>query len=110
MLALREAAGLTQAQLARAVGVPATSIAFWEWSDKPPRSDVIPKMAAVLGVRAEDILSPHGEVHTTRAQMPGPVSEVQKAFEEVKKLPRRQQRKVVEMVTALVAQYRRKAS
>jgi hypothetical protein len=47
-------------------------------------------------------------VRTVRAS--GPVGEVQKVFEEVKKLPRRQQRKVVEIVSALVAQYRRKAS
>jgi hypothetical protein len=35
---------------------------------------------------------------------------VQLVFEEVSKLPRSQQEKVVEFVSALVAQYKRKAS
>ncbi len=33
LAALRKAAGLTQAELADAVGVPQTNIAFWEFSD-----------------------------------------------------------------------------
>jgi hypothetical protein len=35
---------------------------------------------------------------------------LQRTFEEVTKLPRKQQRKVIEMVQALVEQYKRKAS
>lgn len=38
------------------------------------------------------------------------VREVQKASDEVRRLPRKQQRKVVEMVTAFVEMYKRKAS
>jgi hypothetical protein len=88
--------------------VPQPNIAFWDWSDKPPRSDVLPKMAKALGVRVDELLvdarSP------ALAKRPGPVGEVQKVFEQVRRLPRKQQRKVLEIVTALVEQYRRKAS
>ncbi len=45
MLALRKAAGLTQIELAKFLKVPQANIAFWEWSDKPPRSDLFPAMA-----------------------------------------------------------------
>lgn len=31
-------------------------MAFWERSEKPPRSDVLPKMAQALGVTVEDLL------------------------------------------------------
>ena len=88
------------------------AVSFWERSTKPPRSDVLAKMATVLGVTVEDILG----VRTTEAKpqplgsAPGPTSEIQKVFEEVRKLPRRQQRKVLEMVTAFVDMYSRKAS
>src|SRR5262245_14262399 len=54
LLALRKKAGLTQIELASAVGVPQATIAFWEWTDKPPRSDVLPKMAKALSVTVED--------------------------------------------------------
>jgi hypothetical protein len=65
-------------------------------------------MATALGVRLEDILV--DAKHDAAPRRSPPVGEVQKVFEEVRRLPRKQQRKVVEMVTALVAQYRRKAS
>ncbi len=108
LLALRMAAGLSQTQLAKFLGVSQGNITFWEWSDKPPRGDVLPKMAKALGVSVDELL-----LETASRQLdrrPGPVGEVQRAFDEVRRLPRKQQRKVVEMVTALVDQYKRKAS
>jgi transcriptional regulator with XRE-family HTH domain len=104
---MRKAAGLTQIELAKSLDVPQANIAFWEWSDKPPRSDLLPKMAKVLGVRVDDLLFTTAHAIGRRK---GPVGEVQRTFEEVTKLPRKQQRKVLEMVQALVEQYKRKAS
>lgn len=106
LLALRKAAGFTQTELAEAVGVPQANIAFWEWSDKPPRSDLLPKMAKVLGVRVDNLIVTDGSAALT--SRPGPVGEVQRIFEEVRRLPRSQQRKIVEMVDAVVEQYKRK--
>ena len=109
---LRKAAGLSQADLAKAIGERQEAVSFWERSAKPPRSDVLAKMATVLGVTVEDILG----IRTAEAKQqplgsaPGPTSEIQKVFEQVRKLPRRQQRKVLEMVTAFVDMYTRKAS
>ena len=54
---LRKAAGLSQYELARMIGVPQANIAFWERRQKPPRSEVLPKMADALGVRIEDLLN-----------------------------------------------------
>lgn len=105
LAALRRAAGLTQTELAQLVGEPQQNIAFWEQSEKPPRSDVLPKLAKVLGVRIEQILE--GELPQTRRA--GPVGKVQKLFEEVSALPRRQQDRILETVSALVAQYKRGA-
>lgn len=98
---LRAAAGLSQAELARLVGVSSANIGFWELSDKPPRSEVLPKLAAVLGVSVEDLIA--GRKPARRG---GPVGKVRKLFEDVSKLPRKQQEKVVEFVSAFVAQTR----
>jgi transcriptional regulator with XRE-family HTH domain len=103
---LRKAAGLTQVELAHLVGENQQNIAFWERSDKPPRSDVLPKMARVLGVTVEHLLG----ISPIAERRPGPVGKTQKIFEEVARLPRSQQDKIVEIVAALVDQYRRKAS
>jgi transcriptional regulator with XRE-family HTH domain len=103
----RKAAGLSQYELARIVGVPQANIAFWERSEKPPRSDVLPKMAEALGVRIEDLLHVDGVTQKpARAKKAGPpVGKVRKVFEDVSKLPRRQQEKVVEFVSAFVERY-----
>lgn len=104
LLELRKKAGLTQTELAEVIAVPQTTIATWEWSSSPPRAEVLPRLAKALGVRLEDLLVP--QLARTIADRPGPVGEVQRAFEEVRSLPRTQQRKIVEMVLAIVDRYK----
>ena len=101
---LRKAAGLSQYELARIVGVPQANIAFWERSEKPPRSDVLPKMAKALAVKVEDILNPHSvpDNSASNGRMGGKLRE---AVDEAGRLPRRQQEKVAEFVTAFVRHY-----
>jgi len=108
LLQLRKNAGLTQAELAQAADVPQTTIATWEWSSSPPRAEVLPRLARALGVRLEDLLVP--QVVRTIAERPGPISEVQRAFEEVRSLPRTQQRKIVDMVLAVVDRYKSRSA
>lgn len=98
---LREAAGLSQTELGRLVGETQQNIAFWEQCDYPPRSDVLLKMSKVLGVAVEDLLTGM----PTKKRKGGPTGKVQKIFESVSKLPKRQQEKIVEFVSAFVNQY-----
>lgn len=100
LVSLRHAAGLSQAELAAAVGESPANIAFWERSEKPPRSDVLPKLAKVLGVRIEDLIEAVG---TTPSRSPS--GRVQQLFDQVRKLPRRKQDRVVEVVAALLREY-----
>ncbi len=102
---LRSDAGLTQAELAQALGEPQQNVAFWEFSDKPPRSDILPRLAKTLGVTVDALLSPTAPPQ----RRGGPKGNVLRAFEAVSALPRSQQAKVLELVDALVQQYRRKA-
>lgn len=101
---LRKAAGLSQAELAKALGVPQSTVGYWETAPKPPRSDVLPKLAKVLGVRVEDIL---GTTPIASPSRPGPVGKLQRAFEHASVLPRRQQELVVEFVDTLVHRQKR---
>jgi len=105
LLELRKAANLSQAELAALVGETQRNIAYWEQSDKPPRSDVLEKLADVLGVRVESLLRPDGP----QIRRSGPVGKARLVFEEVSRLPRREQDKVVEFVSALVSQYKARA-
>ena len=101
LLQLRFEAGISQIELAELIGEPQQNVAYWERADKPPRSDVLSKIAKALGVKVEDILNVDDE--TPRRN--GPTGRLQVIFEEVSKLPRRQQQKVIEFVSAFVTQY-----
>jgi transcriptional regulator with XRE-family HTH domain len=102
-LAFRKAAGLTQIELAKALGVSNANIAFWEWSPKPPRSDVLPAMARILGVRVEDILGDDGG----SSRNAPPRSKLQRTFDKARALPRRQQDLIVRFVDTLVEQQKK---
>jgi transcriptional regulator with XRE-family HTH domain len=101
---LREAAGISQRELARQVGQDQSNIRYWETSGNFPRSDVLIPMAKALGVSVEALL---GEPTPRRTVKPGGKAGV--VFEAVSKLPRRQQQKILEVVEALVAQHSKAA-
>jgi transcriptional regulator with XRE-family HTH domain len=100
--ALRKAAGLTQTELASLLQVPQANIAFWERSSKPPRSDVLSPMAKALGVTVETLLSPPKS--SKAASAPAPRGHAQRLFAAVTKLPRSEQRRIFDVLEALVAQ------
>lgn len=97
---LREAAGLTQQQLAEKLGVQQSNIAFWERWDKPPRGEVLPKLAEALNVSTDALLG----VTPPKPKKQAAKGRLQLVFESASKLPRRQQQKIAEVVEALVKQ------
>jgi len=98
---LRQAAGLTQIQLADKLGVHPSNIGFWELSGTPPRGEVLPKMAHALSVSVDALLG----VTPPKPKRQAAKGRLQLVFETASKLPRRQQQKIVEVVEALVAQH-----
>ena len=93
---LRKAAGLTQRELARLLCEPQSNIAFWEHSKKPPRSDILPSLANILGVSVEQIINPNSLPATKLSH--GPAGKLRKTFDLVASLPRHQQEKILEVV------------
>jgi transcriptional regulator with XRE-family HTH domain len=90
---LRETAGLSQRELAERIGEIHSNVHYWESSGNLPRSDVLMPMAKALGVTVEELL---GEVRSRRAVSPG--GKLGPLVEQISKLPRRQQEKVVEFL------------
>lgn len=101
---LRKAAGLSQTELAKVIGVSQQTVAYWETSATPPRSDVLPQLAKALGVHVEEIL---GHVPVSAARKPGPVGRLQRVFEMASILPKREQRLVAEFVETLVERHKK---
>lgn len=56
---MREIAGMTQKELAEAVGVSQQSIYYYEHGDRDPRASMLKKLADALGCSISDILDVH---------------------------------------------------
>ena len=96
--ALREAAGMSLRELARQIGETPSNVSFWERTGTLPRSNVLAPIAQALGVSVEDLL---GESVRQTANVPG--SRVRRMFEQVQRLPRRQQEKICELLEPYLA-------
>jgi transcriptional regulator with XRE-family HTH domain len=85
--------------------IPQQTIAFWERSGKTPRSEVLPQLADVLGVSIEALLMESNGAAAMKKKG-GPDGKLRKVFEEASSLPRRQQEKIMEFVSAFINQYK----
>lgn len=95
--AFREAAGLSQRELARQIGEQSSNVRYWETSGNLPRSNVLIPMAKALGVTVEELL---GEAKPKRVVSPG--GKMRQLFEAASRLPRSQQQKVTAVLEAFV--------
>jgi len=100
---LRKAASLSQYELAGMIGEPQPNIAYWELSDKPPRSDVLHKLADALAVSIRELSVNGRKVAVSNSTKPA--GKLRQLFNDVSRLPRRQQEHIVRWVSAFVRQY-----
>ena len=78
------------------------SIANWEMRETTSlRPDLIAELARVLDVSIEFLIT--GAEPNVRSK-PGPKGQLEEAFEQAAKLPRSEQKQVLNVVTALIAQ------
>jgi transcriptional regulator with XRE-family HTH domain len=96
--AAREAAGLTQAQVAEKMGVTQTAYGVWERYPVALRPDQIEQLAKLLNVTVEHLFGRD----QVKARGKGPVGRLRQVFEKASQLPRHQQNKVAEFVEAFV--------
>jgi transcriptional regulator with XRE-family HTH domain len=99
LAALRKAAGLSQGQLAKAIGIPQRTVSFYERQADHLPSDLLPKLARVLGVSIEEIL---GLDHLTGSKR-GPKSKLERQFEVISQLPRTRQQFVSKLLDELLS-------
>jgi transcriptional regulator with XRE-family HTH domain len=97
LAALRQAAGLSQAQLADAVGIPQRTLSFYEREGSYLPSHLITPLAKALGVSVQTLL---GSEATAKAKR-GPKSRLERQFEAVSKLPPGEQ----ELVSKLLERF-----
>lgn len=89
----RQAVGLTQSQLATALGVTQRVVTYWEREAESIQAEQLVKLADILRVTADDLLG--------RGKSPD--RKAKQALDLIEGLPAKQQRDIIKAVEALAA-------
>lgn len=100
----RKAAGLTQVQLAEAIGSTQRAISYYENDGGYPPVPVVAQLAEALGVSADDLLGVGGLPRraAARASENAETRRLWKKFQQLLTLPEKDQRAVMRLVNSLV--------
>jgi transcriptional regulator with XRE-family HTH domain len=102
LLASRQQAGLSQIQIAEKLGITQQTYAGWERRTTALKPEYISRLAELLHVSVDYLLG-----HENGGQRKGgPVGKARRVFEEVSKLPRHQQQRILGIVEDLIAAQR----
>ena len=99
LAALRRSKGWTQKELADKLEVKRELIDYYERRAPNPALDFIERAAQALNVSVAELLG--SEPHTAKGK-PGPASQLQRKFEQVKLLPRKQQEFVIQFLDTVL--------
>lgn len=97
--AQRKAQGLTQAQLAERLGISQQTLAHYEVGRLRVAVAMLPALAKELAVSVEALVGT-----PTPKSKRGPAPKLQRQIEEIQKLPRTQQRFVMQMLETVLQQ------
>ena len=99
--ALREAAGLSQAQLADKLGIAQRSYSQWERRPVALRHEQLVALADALGISVAELMADE----TAQKRGNGPAGKLRQVFERASNLPREQQKHVVRLIEDTLTAY-----
>lgn len=106
LAALRKERGLTQQQLADELGVSQSVVAYYERRADNPSLEVLQKLASSYDVTVADLL---GAQATKKPKAkPGPASAVEQRIGRIRRLPRREQARILDMLDVAIASAERR--
>ena len=100
LIALRKTKGLTQHQLAEALGVSRDTIAYYEVRAKNPTQETVQVLADFFSVPCDQLLG--SDIQTKKKT--GPVSKLEKQFQEVQRLPKEEQKFVSKLLDRVITE------
>jgi transcriptional regulator with XRE-family HTH domain len=98
--ALRKEQGLTQVQLAQALELTQQMVASYEIGRRRIPVSLLPPLARALGTSVEELIGDEGS--STRRR--GPAPQIQQKIERLTRLPKAQQKLVLQMLDGVLAQ------
>jgi transcriptional regulator with XRE-family HTH domain len=102
LFAARQQMGLSQTQLAEKLGITQSTYAGWERRTTALRPDYIAKIASAMNVSVDYLLGREND----GKRKGGPVGQARRIFEEVSRLPRHKQKRILGIVEDLLAAQR----
>jgi transcriptional regulator with XRE-family HTH domain len=102
LLAARHQAGLSQVQIAKKLEITQQTYAGWERRTTALKPEYLSKLSSLLNVSVDYMLG-----HENGGQRKGgPTGKARRVFEEVSKLPRHQQQRILGIVEDLISAQR----
>ena len=98
---LRKAQGITQVQLADLLGVSQQTITAYEVGRRRIQVSALPVIAQALGVAVEELLGDQPKSATSKR---GPAPKLQQQMDRIARLPKAQQRFVMQVIESVLAQ------
>ena len=95
---LRRRRGLTQAELAKLLGVSEKTVNHYERRTANPSLELIQRLASFLDASPSDLVDVAAELPAPRRSKPGPKSHLEEVVERLHQLPRSEQQRVVEQI------------
>jgi len=97
----RKEHGITQQQLAEALGIAQQTLAHYEGARLRVPASMLPQLASILAVPVETLIGqPAGSARAKR----GPAPKLQQHMERISQLPKPKQKFVMEMLETVLAQ------
>ena len=100
---LRKEAGLSQQAVADALEIPQQTYANYEVARARPAVSMLPTLAQLFGVSVDELLG----LHKNGAGKRGPTPLLQKQIERLNRLPKAQQKIVMQMLDGVLSQTNR---
>ncbi len=99
LMDFRNRAGMSQAQLAKAAGLPQRTIANYETIANYIPSSALPSLADALGVTIQELIG----LPSPKASKRGPKSRLEKLFDNLRRLPKSEQDLAAQVLDRLLA-------
>ncbi|MGM0601250.1 MAG: helix-turn-helix domain-containing protein [Candidatus Rifleibacteriota bacterium] len=95
---LRKAAGLTQVEVAKELGIPQRTLSFYEREARQIPQNLVRPLAELFGVAPEIILGLGEEQQKKR----GPKSRLERMFEKASQLPKTKQELIIKLLGEVI--------
>lgn len=100
LAAFRAAKGITQYELAEALGITRNLVVYYERAAKNPSLETVKKIADFFGVTVGEMLN---DTAPAMPAKPGPAAQIVQLAERAAKLPRSEQKVVIKMLEGVLA-------